>query len=46
MEIAIDISKLVLFVHRHNTHPQRLQNVKKPSGNHIAFVSLEDCNLH
>lgn len=46
MEIAIDISKLVLFVHGYNTRLERLQNAKSRSGNHDVFVSLQNCNLH
>lgn len=46
MEIAIDISKLVLFAHGYNTSFQRVQNEKNRAGNHTAFVLVENCNLY
>ena len=46
MEIAIDISELVLFAHGYNTSFQRVQNEKKQAGNDRAFVLVENCNLY
>lgn len=42
MEIAIDISRLVLFAYGYNTRIQRAQNAKNRGGNRLVFVSAPE----